>query len=56
MDANLGGQSYLQGQSYPGLRSVTKLGQLIDIKKDNNFQESFEPSGGVGLSSRPFLI
>ena len=34
----------------------TKLGQLIYINKDNNFQESFKQSGGLGLSSRSFSI
>ena len=31
-----------------------KLGQLTDISKGNNFQESFEQFGGLGLSSRSF--
>ena len=35
---------------------VTKLGQLIDICKGNNFQESFEEFRGLGLSSRSFSI
>ena len=35
---------------------VTKLGQLIDINKSNNFQESFQQSGGLELSSRVFSI
>ena len=34
----------------------TKLSQLIDISKGNNFQESFKQFGGLGLSSRSFLI
>ena len=29
---------------------------LIDINKGNNFQEFFEQFGGLGLSSRSFLI
>ena len=33
-----------------------KLDQLIDISKGNNFQVPFEQFGGLGLSSRPFLI
>ena len=34
---------------------VTKLGILVDISKGNNFLESFEPFGRLGLSSRsPF--
>ena len=37
-------------------RKVTKLGQLIDINKGNNFQESFEQFGGLGLSLRSFSI
>ena len=37
-------------------RLVTKLDQLIDISKGNNFPESFEQFGGLGLSSRSFLI
>ena len=28
---------------------ITKLGQLIDISKGNNFQQSFEQFGGLGL-------
>ena len=35
---------------------VTKLGQLIDISMDNNFQWSFEQFGRLGLDSRSFLI
>ena len=35
---------------------VTKLDQLIDINKSNNFQESFEQFGGLELSSRSFSI
>ena len=35
---------------------ATKLGQLIYISKGNNFQESFEQFGGLGLSSRSFSI
>ena len=35
---------------------VTKLGQLIDINKSNNFQESFQQFGGLELSSRFFSI
>ena len=35
---------------------VTKLGQLIDICKGNNFQETFEQFRGLGLSSRSFSI
>ena len=34
---------------------ITKLGQLKDINKGNNFQESFEQFGGLGLSSRSFF-
>ena len=34
----------------------TKLGQLIDIDKGNNFQESSEQFGRLGLSSRFFLM
>ena len=30
---------------------ITKLGQLIDISKGNNFQQSFEQFGGLGLGS-----
>ena len=33
---------------------VTKLGQLKDICKGNNFQESLEKFGGLGLVSGPF--
>ena len=36
--------------------SVTKLSQLTDINKGNNFQESFEQFGGLELSSRSFSI
>ena len=35
---------------------VTKLGQLMDINKSNNFQELFKQFGGLGLSSRSFSI
>ena len=35
---------------------VTKLGQLIDISKGNNFHELFEQFEGLGLSFRPFSI
>ena len=35
---------------------ATKLGQLIDISKENNFQESFEQFGRLGLRSRSFTI
>ena len=35
---------------------VTKLDQLIDIIKGNNFQYSFEQFGELGLGSRSFLI
>ena len=35
---------------------ITKLGQLIDISKGNNFLESFEQFGGLGLGSRSFSI
>ena len=35
---------------------VTKHGQLIDINKGDNFQELFEQFGGLGLSSRSFII
>ena len=35
---------------------VTKLGQLIDINKDNNFQWSFEQFGRLKLDSKFFLI
>ena len=35
---------------------VTKLGQLIDISKGNNFLQSFEQFGRPGLDFRPFLI
>ena len=34
---------------------VTKLGQLIDINKENNFPEFFEQFGGLGQSSRFFF-
>ena len=34
----------------------TKLGQLIDVNKGNNFHESFEKLGRLGLSSRSFSI
>ena len=33
-----------------------KLGQLIDLHKDNNFPESFKQFGGLGIGSRSFLI
>ena len=33
-----------------------KLGQLIDVSKGNNFQESFEQFGELGLGSRFFSI
>ena len=35
---------------------VTKLGQLIDISKYNNFQQFFEQFGRPGLDSRFFSI
>ena len=35
---------------------LTKLGQMIDICKGNNFKESFEQFGGLGLSFRSFSI
>ena len=35
---------------------VTRLGQLIVISKENNFQQSFEQVGGLGKDSRSFLI
>ena len=35
---------------------VTKLGQLTDINKGNNFQECFVQFGGLGLSSMSFSI
>ena len=35
---------------------VTKFGQLININKSNNFQESFKLFRGLGLGSRPFSI
>ena len=35
---------------------VPKLGQLIDVSKANNFQESFEQFWGVRLSPRFFSI
>ena len=35
---------------------ITELGQLIDINKNNNFQELLEQFGGLKLSSRPFSI
>ena len=34
----------------------TKLDQLVDISKGNNFQWSFEQFEGLGLGSRSFLI
>ena len=34
----------------------TKLDQLLDIDKGNNFQECFEQLGGRGISSRSFSI
>ena len=33
---------------------MTKLGQLIDVNKGNNFHESFEQFKGLGLSSGSF--
>ena len=33
---------------------VTKLGQLMNISQGNNFLESFEQFGRLGLSSSPF--
>ena len=35
---------------------ATKLGQLIDISKGDNFQKFFEQSEGVELDSRSFLV
>ena len=35
---------------------VTKLGHLINISKGNNFLESFEQFGGLGLRFRSFSI
>ena len=35
---------------------ATKLGQLIDISKDNSFQKPFEQFGRLELDSRSFLI
>ena len=35
---------------------VTKLGQVIDISKANNFQEFFKHLRGLGLSSRSCSI
>ena len=35
---------------------VTKLGQLIDIRKVSNFHKSSEEFQGLGLTSRFFLI
>ena len=40
----------------PHVIKLTKLGQLIDISKGNNFEKSFEQFGWLGLDSRPFLI
>ena len=34
---------------------ITKLGQLIDISKGNNFQESYEQFGELRLNSRSFF-
>ena len=39
----------------PQLIKVTKLGQLIDIDKGNNFHGSFKQFGGLRLGSRFFL-
>ena len=46
----------IQVFAFSTTHDVTKLGQLIDINKGNNFQESFEQFGGLGLSSRSFSI
>ena len=35
---------------------VAKLDQLINISKGNNFREFFEQFGGLGLSSRSYLV
>ena len=35
---------------------VIYFDQLIDINKGNNFRESFEQFGGLGLSSKSFSI
>ena len=35
---------------------LTKLGQLIDASKGNNFQKSFEQFGRLGPSSRSFSV
>ena len=34
------------------LIKVNKCGKLIDISKDNNFNESFEQFGGLEVSSK----
>ena len=45
----------MQKQSYAQkINTQTKLGQLTDVNKGNNFQESFEQFGRLGLSSRSF--
>ena len=38
------------------LIKATKLGQLIDMNNNNNFQESFKQFKRLGLSSRSFWI
>ena len=42
----------IQVFAFSTTHDVTKLGQLIDINKGNNFQESSKQLGRLGLSSR----
>ena len=48
--------AFLNVSFEPQLNQVTKLGQLIDISKGDNFKESLEQYGGLGLSSNLFSI
>ena len=44
-----------QGDKITPPTQITKLGQLIDISKDNNFYESFEQFGGA-VATLQFLF
>ena len=45
-----------QGDKITPPTQITKLGQLIDISKNNNFYESFEQFGGLWLRYSSFSI
>ena len=56
MSINTWDGAFLNVSFEPQLNQVTKLGQLIDISKGDNFKESLEQYGGLGLSSSFFSI